>query len=305
VKKTRFILWVFPVAFAGCHHADVTTDVVEVKTPVTVTTVSKAPISEHISLNATSSYLKKNIVKSNIAGFIEKNFVSLGDYVEAGKPLFIIKTKEAEALSQVSIRSRDTLFTFKGEITVRAAASGTITEVNRQTNDYVNDGDQLAVIADQSSFVFLLNIPFEFNKYASAGTPCTILLPDSSVIPGTIGTKLSIVDPASQTQPLIVKPGPHTMLPESLLVSVSLAISIKLNAQVLVKTAVLSDETMEHFWVMKLINDTTAVKVPVIKGISAGEKIEIISPVFDAADRIINSGHYGLPDTAYVTILNQ
>ena len=60
---------------------------------------------------------------------------------------------------------------------------------------------------------------------------------------------------------------------------------------------------MENFWVMKLINDSTAIKVPVNRGISSGNRIEILSPLFSHGDRLISTGSYGLPDTANVSII--
>jgi hypothetical protein len=54
---------------------------------------------------------------------------------------------------------------------------------------------------------------------------------------------------------------------------------------------------------MKLINDSTAVKVPVKTGIVNDTEIEILSPVFSLSDRLINSGSYGLPDTSKVNII--
>ena len=53
---------------------------------------------------------------------------------------------------------------------------------------------------------------------------------------------------------------------------------------------------------MKMINDTTAVKVPVKKGIESGDKVEIVSPEFSAKDKIVVNGNYGLADTALVII---
>ncbi len=304
MKKTTYILSSL-LAFTSCHggKTESNTEVIQTKTPVTITSVSNAPISETINLNATSSYLKKNVVKSNVVGYIEKIFVTVGDYVEAGKPLFTIRTKEAEALSKLN--SKDSTFTFKGEITVTAPASGTATEIDRQQNDYVNDGDQLAILADQSSFVFLLNVPFELSKYTAVGTSCTILLPDSALLKGTVASKLSSVEIVSQTQSYIIKPSAHGLLPENLLAIIQLNKNSKSNAQVIARSALLSDETLEHFWVMKLINDSTAVKISVVKGMTTDGKIEIVSPVFESTDRILNSGNYGLPDTAFVMILNQ
>jgi len=60
---------------------------------------------------------------------------------------------------------------------------------------------------------------------------------------------------------------------------------------------------MENFWVMKLINDTMAVKTVIKSGIVEGSKIEILSPLFAPGDRIIYKGNYGLRDSAYVTII--
>jgi uncharacterized NAD(P)/FAD-binding protein YdhS len=52
---------------------------------------------------------------------------------------------------------------------------------------------------------------------------------------------------------------------------------------------------------MKMINDSTAVKVPVKKGIETSDKVEILSPEFSPQDKILLNGNYGLADTAKVT----
>lgn len=299
---------IFPLAllicwvFSGCTSSseNKTAADTEVKTPVTVTTVERNSISENIMLSATSAYLKKNQVKATVTGYIEKSFAIVGDYVQAGKPLFYIRTKEAEALSK--FHSGDTSFHIKGLIEIKAPESGIITEVNKYVNDYAADGDALATIAQQNSFVFLMNVPFEYKKYATIGISCIVVLPDSSRLSGTVISQLSTMDAVSQTQLYQVRVSSGQKLPENLVANVVLVKNTKHNTQVLDKTCVLSDETMENFWVMKLINDSTAVKIPIKKGISTDSKIEITSPVFDPADRIVYSGQYGLADTAFVTI---
>ena len=305
--KNCLTFFVFFLAFflAGCTQTSPEEDgegaETEVKTPVQVITVQNAPIKETFTLTATSVYQKKNIIKSNAQGYIKKVYVALGDFVTAGKPLFLLHTKEAEVLGELA-KKDPMLASFRGGITVKAAASGNVREINFQLNDYVNDGDQLAVIADQSSFVFILNVPFEFNKYTAIGTSCTIILPDSSKIPGKIASTLGIVDTGSQTQSFVIVPDTKRSLPENLQVNVQLTREEKTNSQVIDKAAVLTDETMENFWVMKLINDSTAVKIPVKKGITSGQKIEILSPRFKPTDRLVTTGNYGLPDTALVTV---
>ena len=68
---------------------------------------------------------------------------------------------------------------------------------------------------------------------------------------------------------------------------------------------ILADEVMKNFWVMKLVNDSVAVKIPVETGINGTDSIEVVSPVFGATDRILTSGNYGLGDTAIVRIIKQ
>jgi hypothetical protein len=57
---------------------------------------------------------------------------------------------------------------------------------------------------------------------------------------------------------------------------------------------------MQHFWVMKLVNDSTAVKINVTVGLKNNETIEILEPIFASGDRILSKGNYGLADTALV-----
>ncbi len=71
------------------------------------------------------------------------------------------------------------------------------------------------------------------------------------------------------------------------------------------KKAVLGNETQTEFWVMKLINDSTAIKVDVSKGFENNDEIEITKPEFLPTDRIILTGNYGLPDTARITIVKE
>lgn len=273
----------------------------KVTTPVTLTSVTTGSISKVINLTATSMYLKKNTVKSSATGYITKISCNIGEYVKAGSLLYSIMTKEAEALSKFNKNNPE--FAYSGEIKILAPTSGIISEVTKQANDYVTDGDQLCVIAEQSSLVFLLNVPFEQNKHAAIGTNCEILLPDSTRIPGTIISKLSAIDAISQTQSFVVNPRTNAQLPENLTAFVKLSESTNANTQITDKKCVLTDETMENYWVMKLINDSTAVKIPVKTGIVTDTQIEILSPVFDKLDRLVKTGNYGLPDTALVNII--
>ena len=70
------------------------------------------------------------------------------------------------------------------------------------------------------------------------------------------------------------------------------------------KAAVLSDEVQNQFWIMKMINDSIAVKVPVKKGMETNDNVEIVSPPLSSTDKILLTGNYGLPDTAKVKVVS-
>jgi biotin carboxyl carrier protein len=302
MKHLNYIVFiVLTVAFTNCKSKEATDETAsKVTTPVTVTTVQITSIGEEIILNAVSSFNQKNVVKATAGGYVEKVFVKIGDVVQAGKMLYTLKTKEADALGSLAVK--DSTFHFKGVMVIKAPSSGIITELTKTNNDYVADGEQLCVIAQQNSFVFELSVPFEQNKFVRIGENCSLLLPDSTIVLGTITSKLATVDAVSQTQNYVIKPKSSRYLPENLVATVQITKNGKQHAQVLDKNCVLTNETVDSFWVMKLINDSTAVKVPVVKGISTDKQVEILSPKFSKEDRLVNTGNYGLPDTAYVKI---
>ena len=108
-------------------------------TPVTFTYISIQPMVETMELNAVSSFLKKNIVKSTAIGVVENIDINIGDHVEKGQVLFLLKTKEAIAISEIS--TSDTSLRFKGTVEIKASKTGVITSITHQRGDYVLDGD--------------------------------------------------------------------------------------------------------------------------------------------------------------------
>ncbi len=110
------------------------------------------------------------------------------------------------------------------------------------------------------------------------------------------------MDSASQTQAVAIRVRSPQPIPQNLVARVKIIKTSKAAGASLLKAAVLSDETQSEFWVMKLLNDSTAVKISVKKGIETGDKIEILSPAFNAADKFILTGNYGLADTAKIKI---
>ena len=303
-EKHILLFFSFLTIMVSCKQKDNTNAdeaTTETRTPVTVTSLSYDPIQEFIELNATSAFLQKSYVKSNLNGYVKKVNVKLGDFVNNGQTLFILKTKEAEAIGN-SVNRLNPDFKFSGVNTIPAATRGFIAELNHQPGDYVQDGEQLAVISDTKSFVFVMNVPYEDRPCVSIGKQVEINLPDGERLLGNISSALPMMDSVSQTQSFAVGLNSPKTIPQNLVAKIKIIKVAKAAASSLPKAAVLSDEAQSEFWVMKMISDSTAVKVPVKKGIETGDRIEILSPTFNPADKIIITGNYGLPDTAKVKI---
>ena len=302
-KKILFYFTIFFLLFPiSCKQKNEEGEAeIKTKTPVTITNISKEPITETIELTAVSSYLKKVSVRSTITGTIDNVELNIGDKVKKGALLFSVITKEAEAISS-KISSNDTNYNFKGLIKINSTRNGVITSITHHKGDYVQEGDELAVISDVESLVFLLQVPFELTKKVRQNIDCDILLADDRVLKGRIDKSLPVMDAPSQTENFIIKPNISDALPENLTAKVKIIKSFKNEAYTVPKDAVLANEAQTEYWVMKLINDSTAVKILIKKGVETNDKVEILEPVFLEKDRILLSGNYGLEDTARVLI---
>jgi multidrug efflux pump subunit AcrA (membrane-fusion protein) len=275
----------------------------KVVTPVTVTGIHTGALADTLEMNATSAFLQKSVVKASANGYLTTVNAVIGQTARKGKVLFVLKTKEAQSIGN-TINALDSSFKFSGLIAIRAAVTGHVTEVNHQTGDYVQDGEQLAVINDVNSFVFVLNLPYELRPYVLGKKAVTLTLPDGQKLAGTITDITAMVDSATQTQSLFIKVGANE-LPVNLIAKVSIVKTAKAHAVLLPKQAVLANETQTDFWVMKVTDSTTAVKVPVKKGLETNGEIEILSPAFMATDQFVLTGNYGLADTASIKIVKQ
>jgi multidrug efflux pump subunit AcrA (membrane-fusion protein) len=266
--------------------------------PVQIVHPGRADLIESIELNATTVFLKKETVRATFQGFIDRIDKNLGDEVKAGDRLMRIRTKESAA--ENSLKSVYNDGRFLGAVDLCARADGVLTALHYNSGDYVAEGEELAVISNPSSLAIELHVPYpQVSKINRRGN-CTILLPSGDKLAASIQRIIPSVDPASQTQTFLLRPFARVELPENLNVSARLPLRSVDGATVLPRGAILSDETQEVFGVMKLIDDTTAVRMEIVKGIETDSLVQILRPSLSPADRIVADGAYGLPDTARI-----
>jgi multidrug efflux pump subunit AcrA (membrane-fusion protein) len=307
MKKISLYFLILGAILSSCQSKKTEETIIEEEqetiTPVTVTSIATETMDEYIELNATSTFLQQGFVKASANGYVQSVNAQVGKMVSSQQRVFVLKTKEAQSIGN-AINALDSTFKFFGIINIKAGTTGYISEINHEPGDYVQEGEQLAVVNDVNSFVFILNLPYELRQYVMNKDFVELLLPDGKKMMARIASAMPIVDSASQTQNIILKVNEKN-LPINLIGKVRVIKTEKINAVSLPKQSVLSDETQTNFWVMKLIDDSTAAKVPVTKGLAINDRIEIISPKFLTSDKFLLTGNYGLADTARIKIVEQ
>ena len=306
MKMSYAIKIICLLTVVSCHQTPDThlEDATKGLTPVTVTHATIGNLTDAVLLNATSTFLLKTSVKSDINGYLQKVNVHLGQSVSLGQELFVIRSKESEHLGN-TISKLDTSLHFSGLVHIKSPASGYITALSYQAGDYVQDGEILATISDLNSLVFLLELPYELKVWLAENKSVELTLPDGKKYKGNIESSLPTVDLASQTQSIVIRVPGISSIPENLVATVKFNRKSKSEAIVLPKDAILSNETQTEFWIMKMTDSVTAVRVAVTMGLETSDKVEIISPRLLPSDLIVLTGNYGLPDTAKVIIENK
>jgi len=270
-------------------------------TPVTVTAASIGSMDETVELSAVSTFLVKSYVKANANGYLTAVNTQMGKYVQKGQELFTLRTKESQSLGN-TVKDLDPSLHFEGTMHIKAPGSGYVTQLTYRTGDYVQDNEQLATITDTKNFVFLLNLPYELKPFLTYNKNLKLHLPDGTVLDGTIDGEMPTVDATSQTQGYMIKVNTGKSIPENLLAKVYFVKSSKGHTVSLPKEAVLTNEIQSEYWIMKMKDSTTAIKVPVTKGLETKDRVEILSPALSATDKVLLTGNYGLPDTAKVVV---
>jgi biotin carboxyl carrier protein len=287
-------------SFSSCKNsADQDEKTLRTVVPVTVTSPRTGSMAEYTELMATSAFLVKAVITSPVTGYVEICSVTPGDKVPKDRILFQLRTRESAALQHDSAGSLN----MTGVVNMKASIDGVVASVDHPKGDYVQEGDILSTLVVPRSLVFLLEVPYEMKNLVRIGRPCKLVLPDKMEINAVVKSVLPSMSGSSQTQRMVLQPNATPDIPENLMAKVMVAKTIKTNAVILSKSCLLNDEIMKNFWVMKMVGDTMAVKIPVLTGIQGTDSIEVVSPVFTSSDRILTSGNYGLGDTALVRII--
>lgn len=297
LKYTLFLALIFTIS---CKQKPTAQD----KSPLPLVKIiqpSIEDIQETEQINGQVIYLNKNTVTSPITGYVQSIKKSIGDKASKGELLYTLQTKEGVALQNSNPAEANNL----GIVKVFAGTSGYISSlVLTATGDFVTEGSAMATIVESNNALIQVNAPFE-NVKNLINKQIIVELPDKTKQNAVFYKSIPAVDAISQTQQLFFKLKTPQILPENLNVIVYFKKAEKHDCLTLPKDAILSNETQDEFWVMKLTNDSLAVKIPIEKGLESNVKVEILKPALALSDKIIKTGAYGLADSTKVKVVEQ
>jgi len=274
-------------------------EIIVPKAAVKITSPFEGSIENQLVLYGKTVFLKKNQVVAPISGYITAVHVNFGDKVQEGSIMFEMQTRENKAF-QLAGQS-DTDF---GKITVQATTSGTINEpITLGVGAYIVEGTPLCNLVDINNLLVQVNVPYENHSLIKQGMRCRLFLPDNSQIEGHVSQIRPYINETSQTQEVFINLTSSRALPENMNLTVAFLKSGSSETLLLPKKAILTNETQDEFWVMKIVQDSLAIIVPIETGIKNDSLVEILSGGLTIEDVIIMEGGYGLEDSSLVNIV--
>ncbi len=270
------------------------------KISVSADVVKRETLTEYLTLNGVTLFQKKGNIRANATGYITSLLFKQSDAVSLGNIFCNIQTKEQNALKEVS-KLDSSLAKFSKPLSVTSNATGILSTVSIMQGDYVAEGDILATVTEPSSLVIVISVPFEYHPYVNTGKACEITLPDGKTFRTTVTGALPTVDAASQSQSYFIRL-PLQSLPENLNVIIRFPYKQMENALSVPLAALQTDELQKEFWVMKVLNNSLAIKIPVTVGLQNDSIVEIKSGNLQLGEKIITSGSYGLVDSTEILI---
>lgn len=273
----------------------------EKKAPINVITVpvQQKDIKEYLIFNGVTQYQKKESIRSNVTGYISKMNHKIGDRINSGQFFASVRTKEQDALKE-AVKIDSSISKFIRPITIKSNSTGVFTLLNITVNDYVAEGDILASVVQPKSLVIQVNVPYEFEDSVKIGSPCEIILQNGELIIAKITGSLPTIDPVAQSQVFLIAL-PNTNLPENLNVQVRVIYKEAFSAITIPKTALQTNELLTEYWVMKVINDSLAIKQKVVPQLKNELEVQVKSEGLKVNDLVITEGGYQMQDSTIVS----
>lgn len=301
-KLRNSFIPVIIIIFWSCNNKVENTSEEKAAITVETTLVQQTDIKEYLTFNGVTKYQKKEDIRSNVTGYISRMNFKIGDKINNGQLFASVRTKEQDALKD-AVKIDSSLSKFISPIVIRSNAAGIISELNITANDYIAEGDILVSIVQPKSLVVQVNVPYEYEDYVSIGTICEILLQNGETIIAKITGSLPSIDPVAQSQIFLIAL-PDSAIPENLNVQVRTVYREATNALSIPNSALQTNELLTDYWVMKVVQDSLAIKQLVTPLLRNDSLVQIERGLLKVNDVIITEGAYQMQDSTIVSKSN-
>lgn len=270
---------------------------------MSVSIVQQNDIKEYLTFNGVTQYQKKENIRSNVTGYISWMKYKIGDNIRNGQTFASVRTKEQDALKE-AVKIDGSLSKFVSPITIRSNATGVFTVLNITANDYVAEGDVLATVVQPKSLVIQVNVPYENEDAIKIGSSCEIILQNGEVLTAKVTGTLPTIDSVAQSQVFLIAL-PDANLPENLNVQIRTIYKEDTTAMTIPKTALQTNELLSDFWVLKIVNDSMALKQKVMPLLRNDSLVQVKSERLKVNDLVITEGGYQMQDSTIVSFKKQ
>lgn len=298
--KQLIYIFIFIFVLQSCKQKTTSVETKNVPLPqVSITHPVLGDIKEFEQINGQIIFLNKTTISSPITGYVTLVNAKIGDKIAKGKLLYKIQTKESIALQKAKISPNSNF----GIVSVYASVTGYVNSQNiPDSGVFVNEGNSMMTIIKNTDLAVQVNAPFSLSNLIQTQKSIEIELPNKEQKTAYFYKTIPTVDAVSQTQQILFKLKKFTPLPENLNVLIKIPILERNQTTLINKEAVLSNETQDDFWIMKVTENNLALKINIKKGLENNKNVEILSPKLNLKDKIIVKGAYGLSDSTQVKI---
>lgn len=306
----------------ACRRSEDADTAVPVVVDVKTAPVRTGTIDETVGATGTTRTLREYQLRAPITGIITSFRLYNGDRVKRGEVIALVRTKESQASIQGAeeiLRSstserqkeeaqRALALAEKSATTVgiRAPFDGVISNKEKNEQEVVSEGDQIATVVDPSSIVFSADVPSASIRKIRLGEHAAVRL---SSLPGrTLDGKVKRIEPQ-------VNPGDQTArvqieltdapagLERSVFGEAAITVGERKNVLLVPGAALLHDDERNAWDVVVVTADSIARIVTVSLGARKDSVAEVSSPSLSAGISVIVEGQYGLPDSTRVRIV--
>jgi hypothetical protein len=297
----KFIIGALLLFFSGCKiQNSEDKSIIKPRSDVMVThpVIKDAEFIEEFQ--GITRYIQTIEIRAHVTGIISKVNVSLADKILSKQPLFEIRPRETSLLESAHFSNE---FIRSAADTVFAYSPGIVNHINVQPGDFVQEGDLLASCVDQHSLRVVVSVPLEMDIAKIENQSCSILFPDGKILPGIVGARLPSANETDQTNAFLVKPQKDFSVPENIHVKLIVKTGNVEEGVFLPLAAIYGNEEQSQFWIIKICNDSIAVRIPVEKGIKVDSLVQVLGKGVSISDRFVCKGGYALSDSALVNII--